>query len=238
MSLTLPQNLAQVHVCADHDALAEALAAAVADDLRAALAERGRAVLALSGGTTPVRFFQALSVQPLPWKQVHITLVDERWVEEANQRSNAALVRQHLMYGAAAAASFLPLYRDYGDGPEQALTELESELAQLPLPLDVAVLGMGSDGHTASFFPGGDWLERALDPAGKARILPMHAPAAGEPRITLTLPVLVAARHLYLHIEGEQKAQVLQEALAAEHGPPIAAVLHATNAPVQAYWCP
>lgn len=238
MSFELSSALTQLHACADHDALAEALAASVADDLRAALAERGRAVLALSGGTTPVRFFQALAEQPLPWKQVAVTLVDERWVDESNARSNAALVRQHLMYGAAAVASFLPLYRDYGDGPEQSLPELETELAQLPLPLDVAVLGMGNDGHTASFFPGGDWLERALDPAGSARVLPMHAEAAGEPRITLTLPVLVAARHLYLHIEGEQKAQVLQQALATANGPPIAAVLHAARAPVQTYWCP
>jgi len=238
MSLTLPPQLAQVHACADHDALAQALAAAVADDLRAALAERGRAVLALSGGTTPVRFFQALAEQPLPWKQVAVTLVDERWVDETSARSNAALVREHLMYGAAAVASFLPLYRDYGNDPEQVLPELEGELAQLPLPLDVAVLGMGNDGHTASFFPGGDWLERALDPHGAARILPMHAEAAGEPRITLTLPVLVAARHLYLHIEGEQKAQVLRDALAAPAGPPIAAVLRAARSPVQTYWCP
>jgi 6-phosphogluconolactonase len=238
MSLTLPDRLATVHACASHEALAQALAAAVADDLRAALAERGRAVLALSGGTTPVRFFQALAEQPLPWKQVAVTLVDERWVEESSERSNAALVREHLMYGAAAVASFLPLYRDYGDGPEQALPELETELAQLPLPLDVAVLGMGNDGHTASFFPGGDWLERALDPAGRARIVPMHAEAAGEPRITLTLPVLVAARHLYLHIEGEPKARVLEQALTAEAGPPIASVLRAARAPVQTYWCP
>jgi len=181
---------------------------------------------------------QSLAEQPLPWKQVAVTLVDERWVDETSARSNAALVRQHLMYGAAAVASFLPLYRDYGHGPEQALPELEAELAQLPLPLDVAVLGMGNDGHTASLFPGGDWLERALDPAGSARVLPMHAEAAGEPRITLTLPVLAAARHLYLHIEGEHKAQVLQQALAAEAGPPIATVLRAARTPVQIYWCP
>ncbi len=238
MSLTLPASLAQVHACADHEALAQALAASVADQLRAALAERGRAVLALSGGTTPVRFFQALAEQPLPWKQVAITLVDERWVDETQPRSNAALVREHLMYGAAAVASFLPLYRNYGEDPAQALPELETELAQLPLPLDVAVLGMGTDGHTASFFPDGDYLAQALDPTGIAKVLPMHAPGAGEPRITLTLPVLVAARHLYLHIEGQEKAQVIEAAVAAEPGPPIAAVLRAASAPVQAYWCP
>ncbi|RZZ89641.1 6-phosphogluconolactonase [Pseudoxanthomonas winnipegensis] len=237
MSLQIDQTLTQVHAWPDHDALAQALAAQVADDLRAALAERGRATVALSGGTTPVRFFQALAEQPLPWKQVTITLVDERWVDESNARSNAALVRQHLMYGAAAVARFVPLYRSYDDGPEAALPELEAELAQT-LPLDVAVLGMGTDGHTASFFPGGDYLAQALDPAGTARVLPMHATAAGEARITLTLPVLAAARHLYLHIEGEQKARTLQEALAAQNPPPIAVMLRAASTPVQTYWCP
>lgn len=208
----------------DGEALAATLAAHVADDLRTAVAARDAASLALSGGNTPKRFLQALSRQALDWSKVTVTLVDERWVAEDNPRSNAALLRENLLRNQAAAAHFLPLHRDT-DEPEAALDLLETQLEPL-LPLDVAVLGMGNDGHTASFFPGGDHLDQALDPASTALVLPMRAPGAGEPRVTLTLPVLLAARQLYLHIEGAEKRAVLDRALTRDGaGLPIHTVL-------------
>ena len=224
----------QLHPFPDGDSVATALAQAVADDLRAALAQRGQASLALSGGTTPRRFLQALSRQPLDWANVTVTLVDERWVPEDHDRSNARLVRENLLSNEAATARFLPLYHPVAT-PDDALADVA---ASLPTTLDVAVLGMGGDGHTASFFPGGDRLADAMDPATAARVLPMRAPGAGEPRITLTLPVLRDAGHLYLHIEGGEKRQVLQQALSG-HGPgaqyPMHQVLQALRAPLQVY---
>lgn len=238
----MTQDLAlqlQLHPQPDPATLAQALAAAVADDLRAALAERGQATLALSGGNTPKAFMQALSHQDLDWSRVQVTLVDERWVPESNERSNARLLREHLLQGRAARARFLPLYRPVAD-PEQALQTLAADLAALGPRLDVAVLGMGADGHTASFFPGGDHLAQALDPAGAATVLPMRAPGAGEPRITLSLAALLAARRLYLHVEGQAKREVLQSALDGT-GPgaqyPIRTVLQHAPAPVLGYWC-
>lgn len=228
----------QRHDFADPTVLASALAQAVADNLRAALAERSIATLALSGGNTPKAFMQALARQSLDWSRTVVTLVDERWVAEDNPRSNARLLRDNLLQGPAAAARFLPLYRDTPQ-PEAALGELEQDLATLASPLDVVVLGMGNDGHTASFFPGGDRLTDALDPAGTARVLPMRAPGAGEPRITLTLPMLFSARHLYLHIEGAEKLRVLQQALSGEgFGAtyPVRSVLRRVSSPVLAYW--
>src|SRR5690606_17518849 len=136
------------------------------------------ASLALSGGNTPKRFLQALSLQSLDWRDVIVTLVDERWVPESNERSNARLLRASLLQGLAAEARFLPLYRDTPE-PEQALPEIERDLAALPSPFDAVVLGMGNDGHTASFFPGGDRLAEALDPTATASVLPMRAPGAG-----------------------------------------------------------
>ncbi|WAC62368.1 6-phosphogluconolactonase [Pseudoxanthomonas sp. SL93] len=224
----------QLHPFADGDAVAQALAQAVADDLRAALALRGNASLALSGGTTPRRFLQALSQQALDWSQVTVTLVDERWVADDHERSNARLLKEYLLQGAAAQARFVPLFRPAAT-PDEVL---QAVAADLPLPLDVAVLGMGSDGHTASFFPGGDRLAEALDPAGDAVVLPMRAPGAGEPRITLTLPVLRDAGRLYLHIEGGEKRQVLQQALSGQGGGsgyPMRAVLQALASPLQVY---
>lgn len=226
-----------LHSFADGAALAQSLAVAVADDLRAGIAARGEACVALSGGNTPKRFMQALSQQPLAWGQVVVTLVDERWVPATHERSNAKLVQENLLQGPAAAARFAPLYRETPE-PEAAVTELE---ADLPQTFDAVVLGMGTDGHTASFFPGGDHLAAALDPSGAARVLPMRAPGAGEPRITLTLPVLLAANRLYLHMEGAEKQTVLQHALSGEGGGsdyPIRTVIAHVERPFAVFSCP
>lgn len=226
------------HNFADASTLARALARSVADDLRAAVTERGFASLALSGGNTPKAFLQSLAAQDLQWSSVAVTLVDERWVPESHERSNAALVRNNLLHGPAAQARFVPLYRG-GPEPDLALADIEQDLAAMPSPFDVVVLGMGGDGHTASFFPGGDHLEAALDPTGTALVVPMRAPGAGEPRITLTLPPIIAARHLYLHIEGGEKQRVLQAAVeGSEEGAvyPIRSVLQHACEPVLIYW--
>ena len=234
---TDPSGAIQLHEFSNPESLAQALASAVAADLRTALAARGRAVLAVSGGSTPKAFMRALSRQPLEWAGVAVTLVDERWVPESNGRSNAALVRANLLQGAASAARFLPLFRDTAE-PAAALSDVARSLAET-LPLDVGVLGMGEDGHTASFFPGGDRLQQALDPDGDAPLAPMRAPGAGEARITLTLPVLLSAARLYLHIEGQAKREVLERALSAPPEDtmlPIARVLRHAPTAVATYW--
>ncbi|MGH2341390.1 6-phosphogluconolactonase [Segnochrobactraceae bacterium EtOH-i3] len=220
-------------------ALAEGLARFTATHLTDAIRVAGGAVLAVSGGRTPTRFFEALSAADIAWDRVTVTLVDERWVGEESERSNARLVRAHLLKGPAAAARFLPLYT--GDlTPEDGIAALSAELAALPLPIAVAVLGMGDDGHTASFFPGGAGLAHALDPEDGAVLAAVRSDAAGEPRITFTLPPLLASAALALHVEGAGKAKVLEKAL--EPGPeadmPIRAVLRRSPRPVNLFWCP
>lgn len=223
------------HACEDDAQLASALADAVAHDLRNALAERGRALIALSGGSTPTRFMRELAQRELDWPKVTATLVDERWVPPGHPRANAGLLRANLLQGPAAYATFIPLYAP-APTPEDGLPRVLEGIDALPLPLDVAVLGMGEDGHTASFFPGGDHLREALDPHGAARVLPMRATGADEPRITLTLPVLAGARAQYLLIQGEAKRRVLNEA-AQGADLPITAVLDASPG-LETYWCP
>lgn len=212
-------------IFAAREALATSLARDVADELARAIEAKGKATLAVSGGTTPKLFFEKLSHTDIPWARVSVTLVDERQVPESSERSNARLVRQHLIQNKAAAARFVPLV----DNPE----------AEKIPAFDVAVLGMGNDGHTASFFPGGDTLAEAIDGETQKRLIAISAPGAGEPRLTFTLPVLKSAGRLALHIEGAEKKQVLQKALAA--GPaedmPVRAVLRSA-APVTLYWCP
>lgn len=221
---------------ANREALAKGLACDVAAALNARLAVQVEAVLAVSGGSTPGLFFNELSKVGLDWPRVAITLVDERWVPEDSPRSNAALVRRTLLINNAAAARFIPLFNG-AETPEAGRAALEARLSALPLSLAAAVLGMGEDGHTASFFPGGDKLATALNPAEGQLVETMRAPGAGEPRITLTLPVLVTADLLALHIEGERKREVLDQALA--QGPveamPVRAVLRHDP---QIYWSP
>ena len=230
--------------CVEHDfansaQLAEALAADVAGGLRAAIASRGSALLALSGGTTPLKFLHALSRQQLEWLRVVVTLCDERWVPPQHERSNARLVGEALLHGAASAARFVPLYVDAPD-PESGLAQAAAQVAALPLPIDAAVLGLGLDGHTASLFPDGDRIDTALDARNAALLLPMRSPTAGEPRITLTLPALVAARALYLHIEGPEKKQVFARTVQGEDASPrnpLRALLQHAGVPLVVYWC-
>ncbi|WP_245479471.1 6-phosphogluconolactonase [Hansschlegelia zhihuaiae] len=223
----------------DREALASALAEEVAEALRNAIGDGGEATLAVSGGSTPKLFFHALSKAELDWESVTVTLVDERWVPDTEERSNARLVQEHLLWNEAARARFVPLFID-ANSPEGALPEVQQRVADLSGPLTVAVLGMGDDGHTASFFPGGDRLEDAIDPTGKALVLPMRAKAAIEPRITLTLPVLLAAKKLVLHVEGEAKKRVLDEALAGDDPlqMPIRAVIRNAREPLEVAWAP
>lgn len=219
------------------DELAAALAAAVAAALEGAIARRGQALLAVSGGTTPARFLGALSQHDLDWPKVTVTLVDERFVPEESPRSNAALVRRHLLAGKAEAARLAPLYHPEASVGAAALAA-QADLAGLPWPLDAAILGMGTDGHTASFFPDAQELETLLDPAADALVLPVHAPSAGEERLTLPLGRLVEAGFLALHIEGQEKRRVLEAALETGGEKPVSAIFAHAARPVPVYWAP
>lgn len=222
-----------MRIFTNSEALAQALAEAVAAALQARLMQDGKAALAVSGGTTPLKFFQALSIQNLNWAAVSVTLVDDRWVPESAARSNAGLVRRHLLKNYAAAARFLPLVTD-APTPEAACALVNQAVAAMPLPFTAVVLGMGVDGHTASFFPTGDRLAQALAPAPGVLVETMRAEAAGEPRITLTLPVLQTADYLALHVEGDAKRHMLENLTNAM---PVSAVLNHQPAP-EIFWSP
>ena len=224
---------------ADKAELAAALAASVAEHLREGIAARGFGAIAVSGGSTPARFFARLGKdKTVEWDKVFVTLVDERWVPETSERSNAGLVNEKMLQGPAAVARFVPLYCDAPEPDAAALARVAEQLAVLPRPFDAVVLGMGNDGHTASFFPGGDNLALALGSEGP--VVALRAEGAGEPRVTLTLPRLLDTKALYLHIEGEAKVAVLDQAL--EDGPvddmPVRAVLRQEKVPLTVFWCP
>jgi 6-phosphogluconolactonase len=204
------------------DALMEGVAAAIADQLRGALATR-RASLSVPGGTTPGPVFDLLAETDLDWARVSVVLNDERWVGEDSPRSNTRLLRERLLVGYAAKARLLPLYAPLFE-PEEAMDLLGQGIAR-HLPITVLLLGMGEDMHTASLFPGADRLAEALAPDAPT-LMALRAAGAGEPRITLTAPVLRAAQNIHVLITGMAKRAALERALTlTEAEAPIKVVL-------------
>jgi 6-phosphogluconolactonase len=185
--------------------LADKIAGQLADILR----REGRATLSVPGGTSPGPV-DTLSGVDLDWSKVAVMLNDERWVDESSPRSNTALIRARLLRGPAAAARLVPLYAD-APTPEDRLDEL-SEGVRAHLPISVLLLGMGPDMHTASLFPGADRLAEALAPDAPP-LMALRAEAAGEPRITLTAPVLRDAMHIHILITGAEKRAALERAM-------------------------
>lgn len=200
----------KLEVYPDREFLMLGLANVIAGQLADFLRREGRASLSVPGGTTPGPIFDTLSGVDLDWANVAVFLNDERWVPEDSPRSNTRLLRERLLRGKAAAAHLVPLYAEAAT-PEEKLEELAAGLRP-HLPISVLLLGMGADMHTASLFPGADRLADALAPNAPL-LLPMRAEAAGEPRITLTAPVLKGAMNIHILITGQEKRDALERAL-------------------------
>ena len=240
LSSLLPASITLHSASAER--LAEAMAQNIAQHLRLALTDRGQALLSVSGGQSPVAMFEALREQPLDWSRVRVSLVDERCVPARHEASNARLVREHLLQGAASAAHFTPLVpQEHGRLPSAAeLAAAADQALQALGPADVLVLGMGADGHTASLFAGALELAQALDLACPQTCLPMHLarPPANAPfaRVTQTLAQLLRSRQLVLPVVGADKLATLGRALQARNEQlPISCVLHQAQSPV-ALW--
>jgi 6-phosphogluconolactonase len=193
----------------DREMMMLSLADRIAGELGGFLRREGRASLCVPGGTTPGPIFDTLSGVDLDWANVAVFLNDERWVAEDSPRSNTRLLRERLLVGRASAARLVPLYAEAAR-PEEVLDQLATEIAP-HLPISVLVLGMGADMHTASLFPGADRLAEGLSDQAPI-LLPMRAEAAGEPRVTLTAPVLKGAMSIHLLITGPEKRAALERA--------------------------
>ena len=220
----------RLEVYPDREMLMLGLANVIAGQLADFLRRDGHATLSVPGGTTPGPIFDTLSGVDLDWANVAVVLNDERWVPEDNERSNTRLLRQRLLRGRAAQARLIPLYAP-ADTPEDMLPALMDGLRP-HLPISVLLLGMGADMHTASLFPGADRLDEALS-SHAPLLLPMRADAAGEPRVTLTAPVLRGAFHIHILITGADKRAALDR---AQHLPPHEAPVRAILDLATVHW--
>jgi 6-phosphogluconolactonase len=215
--------------------LDRALAVHIAEGLRRDIDSRGSASLAVSGGSTPKHMFELLSACELDWSRVWITLVDERWVSTSSEDSNERLLRESLLQHSAAAAQFVGLKSGHEDARD-AIAEITGRLKAIPRPLTTVVLGMGGDGHTASWFPMAANLRELLD-AGNTNLVAASDPVtAAHQRMTLTLATVLDCLEIAVHITGEEKRSVLENA--GREGYPIAAVLEQHTTPATIWWAP
>ena len=224
MKLSSSQNAAE---------MMQSLAVQVADELSAALAQNGRSTLAVPGGSTPGPLFDLLRHADLDWANVTIMLTDERWVPTDSPRSNTALIKGRLLADAAKGASYVALFEP-GCDPKTGAA-ISSDRVAPHLPIDVLVLGMGADMHTASLFPGAAELAWAQS-AEAAAVVPM-VPVGGdlEPRVTLSANALATAIYTHVLISGaEKKAALARAQISSPAEAPIAQFL--SNATV--HWCP
>ncbi|WP_321338873.1 6-phosphogluconolactonase [uncultured Cohaesibacter sp.] len=201
--------MTETRVYPDRGSLAAGLAEQVASELNKAIRKRGRATLAVPGGETPGAFLKELSLQEVEWECVSVILTDEHFVPETSDLSNGYQVRKLLLQNLAAQAQFYPFYHEVSE-PEEALPLIATDLHEV-LPIDVCVLAMGTDTRVAALFPNVDNLEEALG-LWAPSVMVVRGHEDGEPRVTLTAPVLERARKAHILIVGEEKKGTLREA--------------------------
>jgi 6-phosphogluconolactonase len=227
----------------EYDDAAE-MAAAVAGDIgfviESAIDARGACVVALPGGKTPLPIYEKLAATKLDWKRVTIIPTDERIVPLGDKLSNiTAIGKAFLPKGARVIPIVSEAAKDYRAAGKAA----DARLGDLHWPLDLCLLGVGADGHTASIFPGSDYEEAIAGPRERRAlgVMPDPMPAdAPVPRVTLSKAAIVSARALMLAVTGDEKRKVIEAAI--KQGPsshyPIGRVLADAELPVDIHWSP
>ena len=221
------------------DELADAVAGDIGFIVESALEARGEALIAVPGGKTPLPIYSRLAGAKLNWKKVTIIPTDERLVPLTDDKSNVRAIAQAFL---PTGARVFPIGSDIADH-RLAGNSANAKLADLKFPLDLAWLGVGADGHTASIFPGPD-LEEALNaPKGRHAVGVMPDPLPAEapvPRVTLTRSAILSARTVLITVTGEAKKQLLEGAIADGQSSklPIGRVLAEAEQPIDIHWCP
>lgn len=203
--------------------------------LHSGIEDKGHASLVVSGGSTPKALFNHLSVQDFPWDKVKIVLADDRCVSVHQENSNYYFLKANLFHNNAAAAKFIPLFCDE-DTPEQAAVLANKRLERFK-QYDMVILGMGTDGHTASLFPEAKNLALALsdDSPDCVAINPV---TNNMLRVTQSLNKLLSAREIAFHLIGEEKNNILQKVLLDKEKLlyPASHVIHQDKVPVEIFY--
>lgn len=217
------------------EVLAKKLAVSVAKQLEQTINNEGKACIAVSGGSTPILFFQELSQQPIDWAKVTIILVDERWVDTGSDQSNEHLVRKYLLKNKASQAYFLGL-KNSASLPSEGIMDCETKLREQVEQLDIVVLGMGLDGHTASWFSDSEKLASLVSHDTSAWCIAVEDEFLSPPRMSLTWRFIKRAKKMYLHFTGDEKNDVFALACSELNDDlPVSHVLHQDGITMNVY---
>lgn len=231
--------MASWHVFETRDEMVASLAAAILARLSQACGKGRRASWAVSGGSTPAPLFNVIQKQSLAWDKVDVALVDERWVPLDHPRSNEAFVSANLIGGMAAAATLVGMKTDHA-APQEATGAVNARYGRICQPFDSILLGLGTDGHTASLFPGAKGLGAAFELMAQTCVaiaaVPSEVTGEETERMSLSARAIAESSHVALMITGIEKKQVLEGALQANTDLPIAR-LHKVK-PFDVYWAP
>ena len=201
-----------------------------------AIASQGSASLAFSGGSTPKAMFALLSQADLDWEKVTISLVDERWVDHHDDQSNERMFRENILQNKAANATLVGMKAPHND-INAGVSDYQSKLhTDIPLPFDLVILGMGNDGHTASWFPDAAELPQAMDVNSEQLVVTTRPASQPTDRITLSIVPVMTARNIFLHITGDEKKQVLEKGIDNTLCLPIHQALDMLPQAVDIYW--
>ncbi|MHA3839635.1 6-phosphogluconolactonase [Sphingomonas aestuarii] len=222
----------------DADEMANAVAGDIQFIIESAIDARGAAVIALAGGRTPQPAFDKLAEAKIDWKRVTIIPTDDRLVPMGDPLSNATMIAKTFL---PKGARVIPITSEAAEDYKASGRAADARLQDLHWPLDLCLLGVGADGHTASIFPGPD-LEEALNGPKDRRALgvmpdplPPEAPVA---RVTLSLAAITSARALMIAVTGQAKRDVIEAAIEEGVGSPypIGRVLAQSELPVDIHW--
>jgi 6-phosphogluconolactonase len=197
----------KIEALPDADAVARAGAAFTAAEARAAVAARGRFIMAVSGGRTPWTMLRALADEPMPWADVHVVQVDERVAPPGDADRNLTHLRESLLGHCPLAPEqvhAMPVEWSDLDAASQRYALTLRTIAGAPAVLDLAHLGLGPDGHTASLVPGDPVLDVTSADVALSGIY------QGRRRMTLTYPMLNRSRRILWLVTGHEKADMLQ----------------------------
>jgi len=207
----LPTNV-KWHFSPDNDNLGMDLASCFGLIVKETLKSKKRISAAFSGGNSPKLFLDHINKLKIPWESIDITLVDERWVDNKSLHSNEFLLKKFLLKNDAIKSNFIPFMnsdKDILSGQKKIEKNL---LSSISWPLDIVILGMGIDAHTASLFPMNQNLDIAYDRQNKNKTICSFSENHPYDRITLTANAIEDSQNLFLHICGVDKLKILEKA--------------------------